>query len=280
MGAAATRPLPSTSARGGRRGVTPTTDEPAAGPETAEPETAEPEIAEPEIAEPAPPSAATTLWLSVLRIIGSVAIPIAGFFALWATFDFLRDTEANRSLVVLVAVVVGVGGIFFLFWAMNRVVGYLPARFRAGVRPYIFVGPCLVILIVFLIYPVINTSSSSFKDATASRCVGFDNGKFGFTDSGMLTAIRNTAGWIILVPLVATAIGLGFATLADRLRRGEAVAKSLIFLPMAISFAGASIVWNFIYSFRPQGFGTNIVLLNGIMIGLGQHPVAWLDQHP
>src|SRR6266511_1618008 len=260
MGAAATRPLPSTSARGGRRGVTPTTDEPAAGPETAEPETAEPEIAEPEIAEPAPPSAATTLWLSVLRIIGSVAIPIAGFFALWATFDFLRDTEANRSLVVLVAVVVGVGGIFFLFWAMNRVVGYLPARFREGVRPYIFVGPCLVILSVFLIYPVINTIIISFKDATSSKFVGFDNFKFVFTDSGMLTAIRNTAGWIILVPLVATAIGLGFATLADRLRRGEAVAKSLIFLPMAISFAGASIVWNFIYSFRPQGFGTNIGL--------------------
>src|SRR6266511_4833275 len=280
MGAAATRPLPSTSARGGRRGVTPTTDEPAAGPETAEPETAEPEIAEPEIAEPAPPSAATTLWLSVLRIIGSVAIPIAGFFALWATFDFLRDTEANRSLVVLVAVVVGVGGIFFLFWAMNRVVGYLPARFREGVRPYIFVGPCLVILSVFLIYPVINTIIISFKDATSSKFVGFDNFKFVFTDSGMLTAIRNTAGWIILVPLVATAIGLAFATLADRLRRGEAVAKSLIFLPMAISFAGASIVWNFIYSFRPAGFGTNIGLLNGIMLGLGKHPIAWLDIKP
>src|SRR6266511_1164015 len=280
MGAAATRPLPSTSARGGRRGVTPTTDEPAAGPETAEPETAEPEIAEPEIAEPAPPSAATTLWLSVLRIIGSVAIPIAGFFALWATFDFLRDTEANRSLVVLVAVVVGVGGIFFLFWAMNRVVGYLPARFREGVRPYIFVGPCLVILSVFLIYPVINTIIISFKDANSTGFVGFDNFKFVFTDSGMLTAIRNTAGWIILVPLVATAIGLAIATLADRLRRGEAAAKSMIFLPMAISFAGASVVWDFVYSFRPQGFGTNIVLLNGIMIGLGQHPVAWLDQHP
>jgi len=261
--------------------VTPTTDEPAAGPGTAEPETAEPEpAAGPEIPEPAPPSPGTTLWLSLLRVVGALAIPIAGFFALWKTFDFLRDTEANRSLVVLVAVVVGVGGIFFLFWAMNRLVSYLPARFREGVRPYIFVGPCLVILSVFLIYPVINTIIVSFKDATSSKFVGFDNFKFVFTDKGMLTAIRNTAGWIILVPLVATAIGLGFATLADRLRRGEAVAKSLIFLPMAISFAGASIVWNFIYSFRPQGFGTNIGLLNGIMIGLGQHPVAWLDQQP
>ena len=71
----------------------------------------------------------------------------------------------------------------------------------------------------------------------------------------MLRAIRNTAGWIILVPLVAVTIGLHLATLADRLRRGEAVAKSLIFLPMAISFAGASITWQLIYSYRPQGFG-------------------------
>ena len=96
----------------------------------------------------------------------------------------------------------------------------------------------------------------------------------------MLRAIRNTAGWIILVPLAAVSIGLIYATLADRLRRGEAVAKSLIFLPMAISFAGASITWQLIYSYRPQGFGSNIGLLNGIMIGLGQEPVKWLELQP
>ena len=80
----------------------------------------------------------------------------------------------------------------------------------------------------------------------------------------------------MLVPLVAVSIGLAFATLADRLRRGEAIAKSLIFLPMAISFVGAAITFRLIYSFRPEGFGSNIGLLNGIMLGLGQHPVAWL----
>jgi alpha-glucoside transport system permease protein len=80
--------------------------------------------------------------------------------------------------------------------------------------------------------------------------------------------------------LAAVTIGLIYATLADRLRRGEAVAKSLIFLPMAISFAGASITWQLIYSYRPQGFGSNIGLLNGIMIGLGQEPVKWLELQP
>jgi alpha-glucoside transport system permease protein len=216
----------------------------------------------------------------LLRIVGAVAIPLVAFFVLVTTFDYLRDSNANRALIVLVAVVVGVGGVFFLYWAMNRVVGVLPARFQDGVRPYVFVGPCLVILSVFLIYPVVNTIIISFKDATSTKFSGLDNYRFVFTDKDMLLAIRNTLGWIVLVPLVATTIGLVFATLADRLRRGEAFAKSMIFLPMAVSFAGASVVWNFVYSFRPQGFGSNIGLLNGIMIGIGKNPIPWLDQQP
>ena len=76
------------------------------------------------------------------------------------------------------------------------------------------------------------------------------------------------------MPLVAVSVGLVFATLADRLRRGEAVAKSIIFLPMAISFVGAAVTFRLIYSYRPEGFGTNIGLLNGIWQGLGQRPGA------
>ena len=174
----------------------------------------------------------------------------------------------------------GVGGVFFLYWAMNRAVDWLPARYREGVRPYVFVGPCLVILAVFLIYPVINTILLSLRDAQGEGFVGLDNFRFVFTDEDMLRAIRNTLGWVILVPLGAVSIGLAFATLADRLRRGEAVAKSLIFLPLAISLVGASITWRLIYSFRPEGFGSNIGLLNGIMLGLGQDPVPWLQQKP
>ena len=218
--------------------------------------------------------------LLLLRVAGAFVIPVVAFFLLWASFDYLRDEDANRALVVLVAVVVGVVGIFFLFWAMNRVIEWLPDRYREGVRPYIFVGPALVLLSVFLVYPVINTIIISLKDATSDSFVGLDNFKFLFTDDSMLRAIRNTAGWMILVPLVAVSIGLAFATLADRLRRGESIAKSMIFLPMAISFAGAAVTWRLIYSFRPEGFGSNIGLLNGIMTGLGQEPVAWLQVQP
>jgi alpha-glucoside transport system permease protein len=232
------------------------------------------------VAAAAPPPRGNALWVFALRVVGVVAIPIVAFYTLWITFDFLRDSEANRVIVVGVAVVVGVGGVFFLYWAMNRAVELLPQRYREGVRPWIFVGPALVLLSVFLVYPVINTILISFKDAQSQSFVGLDNFKFVFTDESMLRSIRNTLGWMIIVPTVAVATGLAYATLADRLRRGEAVAKSIIFLPMAISFAGASITWRLIYSFRPAGFGSNIGLLNGIMLGLGQNPVDWLSQHP
>ncbi|MGH2655096.1 MAG: carbohydrate ABC transporter permease [Actinomycetota bacterium] len=226
----------------------------------------------------APP--ARGLWVALLRVAGALAIPVTGFLLLWLTFDYLRDAQANRIMVVGVAILVGVVGVFILYWAMNRVVDLLPARYREGVRPYIFVGPALVILSVFLIYPVVNTILLSLKDAQGESFVGLENFSFVFTDDAMLRAIRNTAGWVILVPLVTVGIGLAFATLADRLRRGEAVAKSMIFLPMAISFAGASVTWRLVYSFRPEGFGSNIGLLNGIMLGLGQEPVSWIDVQP
>ena len=239
-----------------------------------------PPVSPPLAPPPAPGPRRNVLAITLLRVVGAVAVPVAAFALLWATFDFLRDEEANRFLVVAVAVGIGVAGVFFLFWAMNRVVGWLPPHYREGVRPYVFVGPALVILSVFLVYPVVNTVLISFKDAQSQDFVGLDNYRFVFTDDSMLRSIRNTVGWIVLVPAVAVTVGLVFATLADRLRRGEAVAKSLIFLPMAISFVGAAVVWRFVYGFRPEGFGTNIGLLNAIMQGLGNDPVPWLQERP
>jgi alpha-glucoside transport system permease protein len=226
------------------------------------------------------PTPKTAVAVSLLRAATALAIPIAAFFLLWATFDFLRDSDANRMVIVAVALVVGVGGVFFLFAATNRLVEWLPERYREGVRPYVFVGPCLVILSLFLIYPVINTILLSLKDADSVDFVGLQNYSFVFTNDSMLRSIRNTAGWIVFVPLVAVSIGLVFAGLADRLRRGEAVSKSMIFLPMAISFAGATITWRLIYAFRPEEFGTNIGLLNGIALGLGREPVDWIGIQP
>jgi len=216
--------------------------------------------------------------LGVLRIVAAVAVPLVAFTALWLTFEWLREADANRGVIVLVAVLVGVVGIFTLYWGMDYTVNHLPASFRESIRPWVFVGPALVILAIFLAYPAINTIYLSFLDAKSDAFVGLENYGFVFTDDGMLRAIRNTLGWIIIVPSISVAIGLGFAVLVDKLRRGEAVAKSIIFLPMAVSFVGASIVWSFIYDFKI--FGSQTGLLNGVWTGLGNEPVAWLSQEP
>jgi alpha-glucoside transport system permease protein len=218
--------------------------------------------------------------LRVGRLAGFAVGVVVLLFLLGSAFGLMRDDDANRLVVVGVALAVGVVGVFVLFWLMDRVVDSLPARWSEGVRPYVFVGPAMVILAVFLVYPVVNTILVSFKDARSEDFVGLENYEFVFTDDNMLRSIRNTAGWIVFVPLVAVVIGLAFATLADRLRRGESLAKSLIFLPMAISFVGASVTFRLIYSYRPEGFGTNIGLLNGVWTGLGNEPVAWLAEKP
>jgi alpha-glucoside transport system permease protein len=223
----------------------------------------------------APPSR----WLTALRLVLAMGVPVGTVVAFWWSFGFLRQGDANRLVILTVALLVGVLGVFIVFWAMDRLVDWLPARFREGVRPYVFVGPALVILTVFLIYPVINTIVVSFRDAGSSGFVGLDNYRFVFSDPSMLRSLRNTATWIVVVPLVAVSTGLAFATLADRLRHGESVAKSLIFLPMAISFVGAAVTWRLVYSYRPQGFGSNIGLLNAVKTSVvGGEPVAWLSQ--
>ena len=218
--------------------------------------------------------------LAALRVAafvgGLILIYLVGRLAL----AFLRDTNSNRVFVVLVAIAVGVGGVFALFWAMDRVVSWLPEGWREGVRPYVYIGPAIVLLSVFLIYPVIDTLLTSFKDASGQHWVGLDNYRFVFSDPSMLRSIRNTAGWVIIVPTVAVSVGLLFATLADRLTRGESLAKSLIFLPMAISFVGAAVTFRLIYSYRPEGFGSNIGLLNGIVMAFGKNPVPWLSEQP
>lgn len=225
-----------------------------------------------------PLSAAEKARVVGLDVVVSLAIPIVALAALWWSFSWLRDTEASKVLVVAMAVVVGVFGVFGLFYGMNRMTDTLPERIGERIRPWVFVGPALVVISVYLVYPVVSTTILSFKDATGDSFVGIDNYQFVFSDSGMLRSIRNTLGWIIIVPGVSVSVGLAVAVLADRLERGEAVVKSLIFLPMAVSFVGASVVFGLIYDF--QVFGNQTGLLNGIWTGLGNEPVAWLSRQP
>lgn len=217
--------------------------------------------------------------MTALRLGAALIVPLLSFAGLWLTFEFLRNTEANRLVVVAVALVVGVVGVWLLYWGMDLVIGQFPDNVAAGLRPAVFVGPAIVVLSVYLVYPAVNTIVLSLRDG--DEFVWFENFVTIFTDRNYLISVRNSVAWVIVVPFVAVAIGLAFAVLADKLgRRPEAISKSMIFLPMAISFVGASIVWRFVYSFRPPGFGEQIGLLNGIWTALGNDPVAWLLQEP
>lgn len=219
-----------------------------------------------------------SVW--VLRIVSALVIP-AVLFLFFITLGFLRDPETSKLLQVAVAVVVGVGGVWVLFWGMDRSVSLLPESASVAVRPYAFAGPAMILLGFFLVYPAVNTFILSFQDRNGEDWVGFANYETVFTQSEYLISMRNSVVWAIVVPLVCVVVGLAFATLADLLpRRAENFSKSLIFLPMAISFVGASVVWTFIYSFRAEGFGEQIGLLNAIWAGLGNDPVQWLGLQP
>jgi alpha-glucoside transport system permease protein len=240
-----------------------------------------------EVAPPPPPEAGppeehkSNFTTHLLRIGVSLVVPVLAIVGLYYAGIVVLDEDANRVLVVFMAILIGVGGVFGLFLGMDRVVNRLPEQHREKVRPFAFVGPAVVLLAIFLLYPTINTIVLSFQDAGGASWVGFDNYLRVFTDTALLAALRNSLGWVVVVPLFSVVIGLAFAAMADRLgRRSEALSKTFIFMPMAISFVGASIVWRFVYSFRPEGFGEQIGILNGLFTSLGQEPIAWLLQEP
>ncbi|NEP52665.1 MAG: sugar ABC transporter permease, partial [Moorea sp. SIO3C2] len=139
---------------------------------------------------------------------------------------------------------------------------------------WVYLAPALALLTAYLILPTLNTIYISFLDKRSQNFVGLDNYIFAFTNPSMAIAFRNNVLWLVLVTGFSVGLGLIIAVLVDRVRY-EPVAKSIIFMPMAISFVGASVIWRFIYAFRPAG-SEQIGLLNGIITSLGFEPVGWL----
>ncbi|MFO8043746.1 MAG: sugar ABC transporter permease [Alkalispirochaeta sp.] len=196
------------------------------------------------------------------------------------SFNFMRSGDAPRLLIAIVALVVGVGGIWALYLTVDNLITQLPIRARDMLRPYVFITPAFLILLVYIIYPTLRTIWVSFFDyrrgGTPSN-FGIQNYARAFQDPALLMAIRNNILWLIFVPLFAVSLGLIIAVLVDRVK-WEKYAKSLVFLPMAISFVGASVIWRFVY-YRAN-FGEQIGLLNAIVVALGGDPVGWLRMEP
>ncbi len=171
------------------------------------------------------------------------------------------------ALVAFIAVI----GVILL------VVDRAPKRGREKVQLVAFLAPALILLAIGLVIPAVRTAVFSFKGPDGGSFIGLDNYHWMFTDSGSRRILLNTLLWVVLVPLVSTSVGLLYAIVIDK-SRAESFAKALVFMPMAISFVGASIIWKLVYDY--QGTGNQIGLLNAILVGLGGSPQRFLTNPP
>lgn len=246
-----------------------------------------------------PKSAAGQLLTAILRIVISVSIPAVTFLVLWGGFMFLRDSGAPQIVVTLVAIVWGVGGVAALFFSGNWLIQHLGGVWKARLTPFLFVGPAVVVMGWYLALPTARSLWVSFlgKYRTAwaklpadigffskigayfeKNWVGLENYKYVFTDRTMLTAFANNLIWLLVGTGATVLAGLLVALLADRSRM-EKMSKSFIFLPMAISFVGAGVIWKFVYAYRDVS-QVQIGLFNAVVAGLGGNPVNWLTLRP
>lgn len=222
----------------------------------------------------AKPSPTSSDVVEPTRLLTALLILVVTGVLLWLGFLFLRNNTASRLINALVAVVWGVGGVAALFTGANMLVESLPNLWQQRIQPYIFVGPAIALLAWFLLVPTFRTLYQSFYDASSTNYVGLSNYRATFTDRSMLQSFTNNLIWLVFGTGLCVVLGLLIAVLADR-SKFETIAKSLIFLPMAISFVGASVIWRFIYAFAPPG-EPQIGLLNAIGTSFGAEPRAWL----
>ncbi|MCV2864360.1 carbohydrate ABC transporter permease [Albidovulum sediminicola] len=152
-------------------------------------------------------------------------------------------------------------------------------RVAVGVRmtalsPWLFLAPALGLLALYLVYPALATLWFALHDRAGQDFVGAANFAWAFHDPGVRRALANNLLWLLVVPATSTALGLLAAALTERLRWGGA-ARTLILMPVAISFVGAAVVWRFVYDFRPEG-AAQTGLLNALVVAFGGTPRAWI----
>ncbi|HXD61347.1 MAG TPA: sugar ABC transporter permease [Lacisediminihabitans sp.] len=234
-------------------------------------------------------------WIAGLPALAQIPLVILAFLVVIALVLFfveIAPRTGRRYTVIRLAVCVLAPAIAFLLlgsvaWAaavaavLGGVLFIIDYRSRQGAG-YLFqllgfLGPAIILLAIGLIYPTIKTTIDSFYSGRG-RFIGFDNFVWIFTQESAIRTVLNTIVWVLIAPVVSTAIGLAYAVFIDK-SRGEKVFKALVFMPMAISFVGASIIWKFVYAARPQD-QDQIGVLNQIIVWLGGQPVQFLQNSP
>ncbi len=214
-----------------------------------------------------------------LIIKGLMFLGVIGVIILSAYVMTIPDTP--KIILGLFAIVAGIGGIWGIFYSLNGIAESMPSRWHDKLLPWVFVSPAVLFLGFYIVYPTISTILDSFFVYTLSTGgwagFTFDNYSKLFTDPKLLTALRNNAFWLLTVPVFSVSLGLILAVMMDRIP-WEKQAKALIFMPMAISFVGASVIWRFVYFYST--YGEQIGLLNAIVTFFGGAPQGWLVIEP
>ncbi|MCQ6562095.1 sugar ABC transporter permease [Paenibacillus mendelii] len=213
-------------------------------------------------------SRGTRLWLI------SILVPVVNIAIHWLIFLFLRDSSLPPVMNAVVAVLWGALGIYSIYYSFNWAVEQYPDRWKRRILPYVFIGPAVILLGWLLVLPTLRTLYLSFFNADSTQFVGLANFAAVFTDRLLLTALRNNLLWVVFGTIACVGLGLLIAILADR-SSFEKLAKGIIFMPMAISFVAAGVIWKFIYYYQPEQ--QQIGLLNAIVVAFGGEPQAWIS---
>lgn len=211
---------------------------------------------------------------------GPGVLPMAGLGAnFWST-------QGQNLLKGGIAIVVFLAVVALVMFGADLVKGAM----RNRVQLIVLIGPALFLLAVGLIYPALDTTWLSFNKSsqepdpdtgvytTVMTFVGLDTYRFAFSDPTTLRTILNTFVWMVVVPFLSTGIGLAYAVFIDR-AKGEKILKSLVFMPMAISLVGASVIWgNIMYDYKQVGEQTG--MLNALRSLVGLDPYHFLADNP
>jgi alpha-glucoside transport system permease protein len=228
-------------------------------------------------------AAVAVIWWSIgfLSDAGAPAALLAGLYDL---IGLDGEAEAIRAfgipsitaklILAVVGLALGVGGVWVVFIGANAAVERLRDTLRPHILPWVFVGPALLLLGVYLVFPTVSTVGTSLTEGGGA----LENFGSVFSDPNMLVALRNNVLWLLLATGGSVAIGLLIATLVDRVKR-EALAKTFIFLPLAISMVGAAVIWRFVYAWQPPG-QPQIGLANGVWTAIGNDPVPFVQTPP
>ncbi len=207
-------------------------------------------------------------------ILLSILVPLLNLGLHTLIFLFFRGSDLPPMVNALLAVIWGLAGIYSIYFSLNWVVEQYPDKWKDRVIPYVFVGPAVLLLGWLLFLPTLRTLYLSFFNADSTQFVGFANFAAVFTDRLLVTALRNNLMWVVFGTLACVILGLLIAVLADR-SSFERLAKAVVFMPMAISFVAAGVIWKFIYYYQPGS--EQIGLLNAIIVNMGFQPQGWLS---